>query len=57
MGKERYAYIILVGKPEGKRSLGKPRRRWLLLKKQDGKMRSAFIWLRILRYIWLFRTR
>jgi hypothetical protein len=28
MGKERSVYRILVGKPEGKRSLGRPRRRW-----------------------------
>jgi hypothetical protein len=26
---KRNAYRILVGKPEGKRPLGKPRRRWL----------------------------
>jgi hypothetical protein len=29
IGENRNAYRILVGKPEGKRSLGKPRRRWL----------------------------
>jgi len=28
MGKRKGAYRILVGKPEGKRPLGKPRRRW-----------------------------
>jgi hypothetical protein len=28
MGEERNVYRILVGKPEGKRPLGKPRRRW-----------------------------
>jgi hypothetical protein len=28
MGDERIAYRILVGKPEGKRPLGIPRRRW-----------------------------
>jgi hypothetical protein len=28
MGKKRHAYRILVGKPEGKRPLGTPRRRW-----------------------------
>jgi hypothetical protein len=27
-GKNRNAYRILVGEPEGKRSLGKPRYRW-----------------------------
>jgi hypothetical protein len=29
MGEKRNAYKILVGKPEGKRSLGRPRRRWV----------------------------
>jgi hypothetical protein len=28
MGEMRNAYIILVGKPEGKRLLGRPWRRW-----------------------------
>jgi hypothetical protein len=28
MGEMRNAYKILVGKPEGKRPLGRPRRRW-----------------------------
>jgi hypothetical protein len=28
MGEERKVYKILVGKPEGKRPLGRPRRRW-----------------------------
>jgi hypothetical protein len=28
-GKKRNAYRILVGKPEGKRPLGRPRRRWV----------------------------
>jgi hypothetical protein len=28
MGKVRGAYKILVGRPEGRRSLGRPRRRW-----------------------------
>jgi hypothetical protein len=28
MGGMREAYKILAGKPEGKRSLGRPRRRW-----------------------------
>jgi hypothetical protein len=29
MGAMRNAYRILVGKPEGKRPLGRPRRRWV----------------------------
>jgi hypothetical protein len=29
MGETRNAYRILVGKPEGKRSLGRPRCRWV----------------------------
>jgi hypothetical protein len=29
MGEERGAYRVLVGEPEGKRPLGRPRRRWL----------------------------
>jgi hypothetical protein len=28
MGKERKVYKVLLGKLEGKRSLGRPRRRW-----------------------------
>ena len=29
MGEEKGAYRVLVGKPEGKRPLGRPRRRWV----------------------------
>jgi hypothetical protein len=28
-GEKRNAYMILVGKPEGKRPLARPRRRWV----------------------------
>jgi hypothetical protein len=28
MGEERKLYKVFVGKPEGKRLLGRPRRRW-----------------------------
>jgi hypothetical protein len=28
MGEERGAYLILVGRPKGRRPLGRPRRRW-----------------------------
>jgi hypothetical protein len=29
MGKKRNLYRLLVGKPEGKRPPGRPRRRWI----------------------------
>jgi hypothetical protein len=29
MGEKINAYRLLVGKPEGKRQLGRPRRRWV----------------------------
>jgi hypothetical protein len=29
MGEKRNAYRLLVGKPEGKRPLGRPRHRWM----------------------------
>jgi hypothetical protein len=29
MGEKRDAYRLLVGEPEGRRPLGRPRRRWL----------------------------
>jgi hypothetical protein len=35
MGETRNAYRILVGKPEGKRPLGRPRRRWVVNIKMD----------------------
>jgi hypothetical protein len=28
MGEERNVYSVLMGKPDGKRPLGRPRRRW-----------------------------
>jgi hypothetical protein len=30
MGENRNAFRLLVGKPEGKRLLGRPRRRWVV---------------------------
>jgi hypothetical protein len=33
MGANRNAYGILVGKPEGKRPLGRPRCRWVIILK------------------------
>jgi hypothetical protein len=31
MGEKRKVYKILTGKPEGKRTLGRPRRRWEII--------------------------
>jgi hypothetical protein len=35
MGERRNAYRILVGNPEGRRPLGRPRRRWVDIIKID----------------------
>jgi hypothetical protein len=35
MGEKRSVYRLLVGKPEGKRPLGRPRRRWIDYIKMD----------------------
>jgi hypothetical protein len=32
---KRNTYMILVGKPEGKRRLGRPRRKWVHIIKMD----------------------
>jgi hypothetical protein len=44
MGEKRNAYRILVGKPEGRRPLG--RCKWIL-EKLDDVVWTGFIWLRI----------
>jgi hypothetical protein len=41
---------FLVGKPEVKRPLGRPRRRWvdnIKMERQDGAVWTALIWLRL----------
>jgi hypothetical protein len=35
MGAKRNVYRLLLGKPEGKRPLGRPRRRWIHIIKMD----------------------
>jgi hypothetical protein len=52
MGKERKLYKVLVGKPEGKRPLGRPRRRWedgirMNLRETGWGVSIGFDWLRI----------
>jgi hypothetical protein len=50
MGEKRNAYRILVGNPEGKRPLGRRRRRWvdsIKMDFRDGMVWIGWIWLRI----------
>jgi hypothetical protein len=48
IGEKRSACRILVGKPEGKRPLGRPRRRWEdNVRKEDGVVWTGLIWRRI----------
>jgi hypothetical protein len=51
MGEKRITYKILVGKPEGKRPLGRPRRRWVdnikINFREDLMVWIGLIWLRI----------
>jgi hypothetical protein len=37
-GEKRIAYRLLVGKPEGKRPLGRPRRRWVDIRMDLGEV-------------------
>jgi hypothetical protein len=50
-GEKKNAYRLLVGKLEGKRPLGRPRRRWvdnirMVLVRWDGVMWTGLVWLR-----------
>ena len=51
MGDGKDAYRVLVGKPEVRRPLGRPRRRWedvkWIFKKSYGEAWTGLIWLRI----------
>jgi hypothetical protein len=52
MGEKRNVYKLLVGKPEGKRPLGRPRHRWIDnikmgLLETGLELWTGFIWLRI----------
>jgi hypothetical protein len=52
MGEEREVYEVLMGKPEGKRPLERPRRRWengikMDLREIGWRVWSGFTWLRI----------
>jgi hypothetical protein len=45
MGEKRNAYRLLVGKPEGKRPLGRPRRRWVDNIRMDLGEVSDVVWI------------
>jgi hypothetical protein len=52
MGEKRNGYRLFMGKPEGKRPLGRPRRRWVdnirkILERWDEVMWTGLVWLRI----------
>jgi hypothetical protein len=52
LGEKTNVYRLLVGKPEGKRPLGRPRHRWVIilrciLERWDGVMWTELVWLRI----------
>jgi len=47
MGNRGIAYIILVGRYEGKRPLGRPRCMWEVNIKMDLQEGDGLIWLRI----------
>jgi hypothetical protein len=47
MGEDRGVHRVLVGKPEGKRPLGRPRRRWEDNIKMDIQEIGGGRWLRI----------
>jgi hypothetical protein len=52
MGEERGAYRIFMGRPEGRRPLGRPRRRWednvkMNLQEVGWGAWTGLIWLRI----------
>jgi hypothetical protein len=52
MGAKRNVYRLLVGKPEGKRPLGRPRRRWI----GNIKMDLLEIGLSVVDWIGLFQV-
>ena len=52
MVEDRGVHRVLVGKPDGKRPLGRPRRRWediikMDLRKLEGVVGTGWSWLRI----------
>jgi hypothetical protein len=48
MEEKRNVYRLLVGKPEGKRPLGRPRRRWIVNIKMD-LLEIGVLWIGLVR--------
>jgi hypothetical protein len=46
MGEEKKVYKVFVGKPEGKRLLGRPRRRWEDGIRMDLRRLAWGVWIR-----------
>jgi hypothetical protein len=51
-GEKRNGCRLLAGKPEGRRPLGRPRRRWvdnirMIFERKDGVLWTGLVWLRI----------
>jgi len=44
MGEEKGVYRVLVGKPEGRRPLGRPRRRWVVILGRISRRWDVGIW-------------
>jgi hypothetical protein len=53
MGEKRNVYRLLVGKPEGKRPLGRPRHRWI----DNNKIDLLYIGLNVVDWIGLAQDR
>jgi hypothetical protein len=45
MGEERKVYKVLMGKPEEKRPLGRPRRRWDDVIRMDFRDTDSGVWI------------
>jgi hypothetical protein len=68
MGEKRKVYRLLVGKPEGKRPLGRPRRRWIDNIKMDlsevgfdavnwiGLVQDTYRWRALVNSVMIFRV-
>jgi hypothetical protein len=51
-GKKRHRYMLLVGRPERKRALGRPKRRWVDKIKIDLGETGGVVWIGLVR-LWI----